>query len=123
MEQTAEGLIFQFIALVMTGVLTLIGTYAKKYIATKIELEKYGFENERVERIIDNAIAFAEQKGIEYAKAQSAKLESSKKLDYARKYIDSIDRGIIEKYGEQLNGMITRKVIQTIGMKQSQYKG
>lgn len=115
MEQATGELIYQLVVLVMSGVLAMIGAYAKKYLTTKIEIAKYGFENERVERIIDNAVAFAEQKGREYAKTQSTKLESNKKLDYARKYIDSVDRGIIEKYGEQLNGMITRKVIQTIG--------
>lgn len=115
MEQATGELIYQLVVLVMSGVLAMVGAYAKKYLTTKIEIAKYGFENERVERIIDNAVAFAEQKGREYAKTQSAKLESNKKLDYARKYIDSVDRGIIEKYGEQLNGMITRKVIQKIG--------
>lgn len=115
MEQATGELIYQLVVLVMSGVLAMVGAYAKKYLTTKIEIAKYGFENERVERIIDNAVAFAEQKGREYAKTQSEKLESNKKLDYARKYIDSVDRGIIEKYGEQLNGMITRKVIQKIG--------
>lgn len=115
MEQATGEFIYQLVVLVMSGVLAMVGAYAKKYLTTKIEIAKYGFENERVERIIDNAVAFAEQKGREYAKTKSEKLESNKKLDYARKYIDSVDRGIIEKYGEQLNGMITRKVIQKIG--------
>lgn len=117
MEKATGELIYQLVVLVMSGVLAMIGAYAKKYLTTKIEIAKYGFENERVERIIENAVAFAEQKGREYAKTQAVKLESNKKLDYARKYIDSVDKDIIAKYGDQLNGMITRKVIQTVGGK------
>ena len=48
-----------------------MGAYAKNFIQTKIDIEKYGFENDRVERIIDNAINFAEQKAKEYAKTKS----------------------------------------------------
>lgn len=116
METTAtQELIFQAIAILLSGILTILGAYAKKFIQTKIDIEKYGFENDRVERIIDNAVNFAEAKGKQYAKERSKAIASSVKLDMARKYINKIDSDVIEKYGGQLDDMIERKVIQKFG--------
>ena len=116
MENTTQELIYQFLALLISGLLALLGAYIKRLIQTKIDIEKYGFENDRVERIIDNAINFAEQKAKEYAKTQSGKVASSQKLTTAKRYIDKVDKNIIEKYGTQIDDMITRKVAQKFGV-------
>lgn len=116
MENTTQELIYQFMALFISGLLAVLGAYAKNFIQTKIDIEKYGFENDRVERIIDNAINFAEQKAKEYAKTKSEKIASMEKLETAKTYIDKVDKGIIEKYGTQLDDIITRKVAQKFGI-------
>ncbi len=115
METTTQELIYQFMALLVSGILTVLGAYLKKFIQTKIDVEKYGFENERVERIIDNAINFAEQKGKEFAKTQSKSLAGSKKLEVAREYINKIDKQIVSNYGDKIDLMIERKVAQKFG--------
>lgn len=116
MENTTQELIYQLLALIASGILAILGAYLKKLIQTKIDIEKYGFENDRVERIIDNAINFAEQKAKEFAKTQSEQIASSEKLATAKLYIDRVDKNIIEKFGTQLDDMITRKVAQKFGV-------
>ena len=117
MENTTQELIYQFLALLISGLLALLGAYVKRLIQTKIDIEKYGFENDRVERIIDNAINFAEQKAKEIAKTQSERIASHQKLETAKMYIDKVDKNIIEKYSTQIDDMITRKVAQKFGVK------
>jgi len=117
METTTQELIYQVMLLVITGVLTVIGSYVKDLLVTKIDVTKYGFDNERVERIIDNAIDYAEQRGKAYAKGSSIKLASNDKLATAKVYIDKVDRDIVIKYGQTLNDMIERKVHQKFGSK------
>jgi hypothetical protein len=116
MENTTQELIYQLMALIAIGILAILGAYLKKLIQTKINIQKYGFENDRVERIIDNAINFAEQKAKEYSKIQSEKIASNEKLTTAKLYIDKVDKNIIEKFGTQLDDMITRKVAQKFGV-------
>ena len=117
MDNTTQEIIYQLMALLVSGVLAIIGAYAKKLITTKIDIAKYGFENERVERIINNSVNFAEQKAKEYAKSKAVKIASIDKLKGARKYINGVDKSIIEKYGTQLDDMIARKVAQKFGVK------
>ena len=118
MDTTTQELIYQLMALFISGLLAIIGAYAKKLITTKIDIAKYGFENDKVERIIDNAVNFAEQKAKEVAKEKSITIASSDKLKGARKYINNVDKTIIEKYGTQLDDMIARKVAQKFGVQQ-----
>lgn len=115
MEATAtQELIYQTIAIILSIGLTAIGVYVKKFITTKIDITKYGFENERVERILDNAINYAEAKAHQVAKEKAETLAGNVKLKIARRYIDKIDPAIIMKYGDQLDDMITRKVVQVL---------
>lgn len=116
METTTQELIYQVITLVITGVLTVLGAYLKKLIQTKIDVTKYGFENDRVERIIDNAVHYAESYTKEVAKKSAVTLSQSQKLDYARHYINQVDKSIVAKYGEQLDRMIERKSAQAFGV-------
>lgn len=115
METTTQELIYQFMMILVSGLLTILGAYLKKLISTKIDIEKYGFENERVERIIDNAINFAEQKAKIAAKHQAKSLSGSDKLDLAKKYINKVDRKIIEEKANELEDMIDRKLAQKFG--------
>lgn len=116
MDTTTQELIYQLIMILVTGIFGIVGFYAKRLITTKIDIAKYGFENEKVERIIDNAIYYGEQKAKEFAKAQAVKIAGSEKLTIAKGYINNIDKSIIEKYGTQVDDMITRKVAQKLGV-------
>ena len=114
METATQELIFQIITIVISLGLTALGVYVKKLITTKIDVTKYGFENDRVERLLDNAINYAEARAIKHAKTQSLKLAGNQKLGLAREYLNKIDPTIIAKYGNKIDDMITRKVIQVI---------
>ena len=115
MDTTMQEIIYQIMALLISGVVATLGFYAKKLIVTKIDIEKYGFENEKIERILSNAVSYAEQTAKEYAKSNSRKIASSTKLDIARKYINNVDKSMVTKYALQLDNMIARKVEQKFG--------
>lgn len=119
METTTQEIIYQVIMLIVSGILAVLGAYAKKYITTKIDIAKYGFENDRVERIIDNAISFAEQRAKVAAKGTARDgvrhMDGSTKLAIAKQYIDKVDRAVVTKYATQLDDMIDRKVAQKFG--------
>ena len=114
METATQELIFQIITIVISVGLTVLGVYAKKLITTKIDVTKYGFENERVERLLDNAVNYAEGEARTYAKTQAQQLAGNEKLGIARQYLNSIDPTIIQKYGKQIDDMLSRKVVQVI---------
>lgn len=115
METTTQELIYQVLTLLSSVILAVIGAYVKSLIKTKIDIAKYGFENDRVERIIDNAISFAEQRAKEAIKTDTPRLAGSDKLNVAREYINRVDKDIVVKYATQLDDMITRKVAQKFG--------
>ncbi len=115
METATQEIIFQIITIVISLGLTVLGIYVKKFITTKIDIAKYGFDNARLERILDNAINYAEASARNYARLESAKLSSNGKFEAAKMYIDKIDPSIIAKYGKKLDQMIDRKVIQVLG--------
>ena len=114
--QTAtQEIIFQLLSGIVGIVLTAMGGYATAYFKTKIDTEKYGFENDMVERVIGNAVASAEAAGNVFLKNQSKKMSSSAKLEIARSYINkNIDPKVITKYADNINDMIERKVIQVL---------
>lgn len=116
MENTTQEMIYQVMAIGISSLFALIGAALHRLILNKIHIEKYGFENERVERIIGNAIDFAEQRAKELAKNGAVKLAGRNKLELARSYINKIDQSLIMRYAEQLDDMIARKIQQKIGV-------
>ena len=114
MENATQELIFQIMMIIISLGFTVLGIYAKRFITTKIDIAKYGFNNDRVERILDNAIHYAEVKAREYAKRESVKLSGAGKFAAAKQYINKIDPETIAKYGKQLDEMIERKVQQKL---------
>lgn len=114
METATQELIYQTITIIVGIGLTAIGVYLKKLITTKIDVTKYGFENDRIERILDNAVNYAEAKARQKFKDQAIKLAGNSKLGLARKYLDKVDPMIISEYGNKIDDMISRKVVQVI---------
>lgn len=108
MDTTTQEIIYQIMALIISGVFVLIGAYIKSL--------KYVKDNERIERIIDNAVSYAEQFGKGYAVDASKELASHEKLAVAKEYINKIDKKIITKYANELELMIDRKVAQKFGI-------
>ena len=63
-------------------------------------------DNEKTERILANAVAFAEAKAKEFAESTITK------KGWAVKYFESVSPDLIKKYGTALNDMIVRKAQQ-----------
>lgn len=119
METTTQEIIYQAMALLLSGILTAVGAYAAKLIATKIDIAKYGFENAEVEAIISNGIDYAETMGNKYLKEQAnetaSKMTSNNKLLLAQRYVnDRVDRKTIIKYATNLNEAIERALTKKI---------
>ncbi len=107
METTFQEIIYQLLILCFTGLISLVSYYVK----SKIDIEKYGFDNDRFERVIDNGIKFAENKANEYSKNLSVKLDSKIKLVKEKSYNnDYISKKDINKYRFNIENMIKRKI-------------
>ena len=84
--------------MMMMAITIILGVVAKKantYANNKIELEKYNFDKDRVERIIENGVRFAEQKAKEFVSSKfGSTTKSETKLENAMIYILSEDSKI-----------------------------
>ena len=71
----------------MSGFIIYVGAYAKEIFKTKAVIAKYGFDNEKLERILDNAVTYVEGYSKTVAKDTATRLSSSHKLDMANSLI------------------------------------
>jgi len=115
MQTTTQEIIYQVLMILVSVSIVGVAGYVRKYINTKVKLEEYGLSKEKLNTLLNEAVLFAEQKGKEYAKANSTYLSGSRKLDFARSYVNNIDKNIIKEYGEKLDDMISVKVAETFG--------
>lgn len=111
MDTGTGQLIFEAVAIIISLVAGVIGYYGKKFLETNEFVAKYNLNNEKTERILANAVAYAERMGKEKAK------EHISKRDYAIKYIDSVSPELIKEYGDKINLMLDRKVEQVLDKK------
>ena len=117
MDTALQELIYQFMAILGSGLIGWIGLEVKSYIAKKKAIMGYEFDNDKMERIINNAVDYAETRGNEYFKVQAKKMASSEKLDTAREYINMVDAKKVQELGNTLDAMISRKVSSKYGSK------
>ena len=112
MEHNATTeLVIQGALMVISLVTTIIGAYAKKWLETSAFSKKYNLDNEITERLLNNAVNYAEA----IAKQKAIKGIEKKKL--AQEYLDKISPDTVAKYGSQLDMMLERKVVQVINNK------
>jgi len=115
METTTQEIIYQVIVIAVGLASTVVLAGIKKYLGTKEEWAKYGFDKEQVDDILTQAVLYAEQKGKEYAKNNSHYLAGKAKLGIARNYINRIDKGVVDKYAGELDDLLTAKVAEMYG--------
>lgn len=103
---TTQSLISDLISLVLTAVFSMIAYYIKEFLQTNAFCKKYNLDNEKTERLLFNAVSYAE--------AKSKKLVDNQitKRDLAIKYLEKVDPATIDKYGDILHDMLDRKVEQ-----------
>ena len=115
-EATAlQEILYQVLTLIASGIIGIVGLEIKSYIAKKKAIMGYEFDNNRINRIIDNAVDYAEIKGNEYLKVQSKKMAASDKLDAARYYVNKMDSRKIQELGSKLDVMIDRSINKKFG--------
>lgn len=103
-----EELVFQVVAVFVSVLLTALSAYAKKFLDTNKYAVEYNLNNDKTERVLENAVMYAEEKIKSYAQKEISK------RDLAIKYIDQISPEIISEYGSKLEFMLDRKVGQLV---------
>jgi len=115
-ETTAlQEILYQVMTLIASGVIGIVGLELKAYMAKKKAILGYEFDNNKINRIIDNAVDYAETKGNDYLKVQSKKMAASEKLDAARYYINKMDANKVVELGAKLDMMIDRSINRKFG--------
>ena len=106
MSTTTNQLVFEISSLIITGIFGVVGFYVRKFLATNEFVKKYNLDNEKTERILANALAYAESKAI------GTTAEQINKRQFAVSYIEKIAPEVIAKQGDKLELMLERKLQQ-----------
>lgn len=112
MTTTTNQLVFELSSIIITGIFGVLGYYVKKFLSTNEFVKSYNLYNEKTERVLENALAYAE------AKSLGITAEQISKKQMAVSYIEKISPDIIKKEGDKLELMLDRK-LQQMGQKYS----
>ena len=104
METGTQQAVYELASLVITAVVTILAIYIRNFIATNKTIAKYNFDNERTERLLANAILFAENK------AKEKVAEKISKRDMSISYLDKISPDVIAANGDKIQLMLDRKL-------------
>ena len=100
--ETAQAM-YEIAGIVITLVISMVGVYIRNFLQTNKKAIEYNLNNDRTERILANALAWAEAKSLEYV---DSKLN---KTQLAKKYVEDIAPDIVKKEGTKLDLMLERK--------------
>ena len=103
---TTQTLITNLTDLLVTAILGVITYYVKEFLQTNSTIKKYNLDNEKTERLLFNAISYAQVA----VKKETDKQISKREL--AIKYLERVDPVTVQKYGDVLHDMLDRKVEQ-----------
>ena len=101
-----SGVLYETVVVVITGIFAMLGMYVRKFLQTNSKAVEYNLYNERTERILANALAYAENAAKGLAKSKLDKKEA------AKEYIKKVAPDIIDKEGDKINIMQDRKEVQ-----------
>ena len=70
-----SSVLYETVAVVITGIFAILGMYVRKFLQTNSKAVEYNLYNERTERILANALAYAENaaKGLAKSKLDNCK--------------------------------------------------
>lgn len=106
MTTTTNQLVFEMSSLIITAIFGAVGYYVKKFLTTNEFVKKYNLDNEKTERLLANALAYAE------AKAKEKTESEINKRQFAVSYLEKISPETIAKHGDKLELMLDRKFEQ-----------
>lgn len=104
METGTQQAVYELVSLVITAIVAILSIYIRNFIATNKTIAKYNFDNERTERLLANAILFAENK------AKEKVAEKISKRDMSISYLDKISPDVIAANGDKIQLMLDRKL-------------
>lgn len=104
LDNGTQQAIYELASLVITAVVTILGIYIRNFIATNKTIAKYNFDNERTERLLTNAILYAENKAKQVVK------DGINKRELSIKYLDDISPDVIKANGDKIQLMLDRKL-------------
>ena len=81
-----SSVLYETVAVVITGIFAILGMYVRKFLQTNSKAVEYNLYNERTERILANALAYAETAAKGLAKSKLDKKETAK--EYIKKVRD-----------------------------------
>ena len=110
LDTATQQAVYEIIKVVFSVVGLVLAYYIKRWLATSSFAKKYEINNIITERTIDNAVMYAEKKGLEYS------VKGIEKRKLAIEYLDEINPKLVAKYGDKLELMIDRKVAQKFGV-------
>lgn len=104
LDNGTQQAIYELASLVITAVVTILGIYIRNFITTNKTIAKYNFDNERTERLLTNAILYAENKAKQVVK------DGINKRELSIKYLDDISPDVIKANGDKIQLMLDRKL-------------
>lgn len=103
---TTQTLLSQLTDLFITTIMAIITYYIKEFLQTSSFVKKYNLDNEKTERLLANAISYAESNSKKYVN------ENITKRDLAIKYLEKVSPTTVNQFGEIIHDMLDRKVEQ-----------
>ena len=103
---TTQTLLSQLSDLFITTIMAIITYYIKEFLQTSSFVKKYNLDNEKTERLLANAISYAESNSKKYVN------ENITKRDLAIKYLEKVSPTTVNQFGEIIHDMLDRKVEQ-----------
>jgi len=108
LDNGTQQLVYELLKLVM-GLVGLVTTYyVNKWLNTNATAKKYELDKIITEKAVEDAVVYAEKKGMEYG------LKGIKKKELSLKYLDDVNPELISKYGDKLDVIIDRKVAERL---------
>lgn len=112
MDLDLSGMIADIAILIITGVIGFIGNEIKAWLRNSKLNQEYSFYNDKVERVLENAIRYAENMvRVSAGKAVPGYDPGATKMDIAKNYIRVQASDVYEKEGN-IESLIERKVSQ-----------
>ena len=102
----AMDAVYEISVIVITFGISIVGVYLRNFLQTNKKAIEYNLNNERTERILANALAWAESKALEYADSKFNKTQ------LAKKYVEDVAPDIIKNEGKKIDLMLERKEVQ-----------
>lgn len=103
---TTQTLVTNVADLTLTAISGVVLYYVREFIQTNSYVKKYNLDNEKTERLLYNAISYAQANVKKYTDEQITK------RDLAIKYLEKVDPKVVSKYGDVIHEMLDRKVEQ-----------